>query len=485
MLFNSLSFLIFLPTVFVLYWFFTKNNLKAQNLLILLASYFFYGWWDWRFMGLMAFSTFTDYFVSLKIYQTESHKIRKKWLWLSFAINLGMLGYFKYANFFIESWIDAWSHLGIEMSQSTLSIILPVGISFYTFQTLSYTIDVYRGQLSPTKNFINFAAFVSFFPQLVAGPIERASALLPQIEAPRKFSYEYATSGMRLIFWGMFKKVVVADSCAFYVNDIFAKHESYSGPTLLLGLVYFAFQIYGDFSGYSDIAIGTARLFGIKLLENFKSPFFSKSIPEFWNRWHISLNTWMNDYLFFPLAFALRRLGKWGLAIAVFVTFLVSGLWHGADWKFVVWGGIHGLAFMPYILRKQGPFKLFQTYSSESSDNVSLFPLKNMALLTIPFSVNLFAWIFFRANSIEHGMDYISGFARFPTEKFPITQVSYITFGLIGLVITVDWIQQSGRVQRMWLSGGLRPLRWAVYGGVVWLCLKNLHNPSDFIYFQF
>ena len=338
MLFNSSEFLVFVPLVFGLYWFVTQRHLQAQNLLLLVASYVFYGWWDCRFLGLIALSTIVDFFVGIRIEEAGSTKRKKRWLWVSLAVNLGILGYFKYANFFIENWIAAWDSLGVAMHASTLQIILPVGISFYTFQTLSYSIDIYRGNLKATRDPIAFAAFVSFFPQLVAGPIERATNLLPQITSPRKFTYEQGRDGMRLILWGLFKKVVVADTCAGFVDFCFNSPSEQHPITLLIGLVCFAFQIYGDFSGYSDIAIGTAKLFGIELMSNFKTPFFSKSVPEFWNRWHISLNTWMNDYVFFPMAFAWRRAKKRGVLAAVLLTFFISGLWHGADWKFVVWG---------------------------------------------------------------------------------------------------------------------------------------------------
>ena len=349
MLFNSPEFLLFLPIVFGLYWFVVQRNLKAQNMLLVIASYVFYGWWDWRFLGLIAFSTLVDYLVGLQIEGAQEKRAKKAWLGVSLLVNLGLLCYFKYSNFFIDSWVDAWASAGVTMHVSSLKVILPVGISFYTFQTLSYSIDIYRGNLKPTRSFINFAAFVSFFPQLVAGPIERASRLLPQIENKRVFKYEEGVAGLRLILWGMFKKVVVADTCAIYANDIFANYTEYSGPTLMLGAVYFAFQIYGDFSGYSDIAIGTAKLFGIQLMTNFKTPYFSRDIAEFWRRWHISLSTWFRDYLYIPLGGS--RVGKWKSVRNVFIIFLVSGFWHGANWTFIVWGGIHAALFLPLLLR--------------------------------------------------------------------------------------------------------------------------------------
>ena len=316
-----------------------------QNLLLLVASYVFYGWWDWRFLGLIALSTLVDYFVGIRIEEADDRQRKKRWLWVSLAVNLGILGYFKYANFFIENWITAWDGLGVTMHASTLQVILPVGISFYTFQTLSYSIDIYRGNLKATRDPVAFAAFVSFFPQLVAGPIERATNLLPQITSPRTFTYEQGRDGMRLILWGMFKKVVVADSCAPYVDMCFDNPAAFSGSTLILGAILFSFQIYGDFSGYSDIAIGTAKLFGFELMTNFKFPYFSRDIDEFWRRWHISLSTWFRDYLYIPLGGS--RVSKPKAIRNVFVIFLISGFWHGANWTFIVWGGIHALLFIP------------------------------------------------------------------------------------------------------------------------------------------
>jgi len=345
MLFNSLEFLLFLPIVFVLYWFVFKK-LHFQNILILVASYVFYGWWDWRFLSLILLSTIIDYTLGLQIKRTTQIKKRKLLLGVSLFFNLGMLGFFKYYNFFIDSWIEAWAGFGVTMHASSLNIVLPVGISFYTFQTLSYTIDVYRGKLEPTKDFISFASFVSFFPQLVAGPIERATNLLPQFYKKRSFSYDNAVSGMKLILWGLVKKVVIADSCAILVNKIFENYHTESGLALCMGAVYFAFQIYCDFSGYSDIAIGTSRLFGFKLMRNFNYPYFSRDIAEFWRRWHISLSTWFRDYLYIPLGGS--RGSKMFQLRNVFIIFLVSGFWHGANWTFIAWGGLNALFFYHY-----------------------------------------------------------------------------------------------------------------------------------------
>jgi len=492
MLFNSLEFLVFLPLVFAAYWILnlwtgTRAGLRAQNLLVLAASYVFYGWWDWRFLSLIAFSTAVDYAVGLQIAKANAAELApdapedacspkaKRWLFVSLAVNLGLLGYFKYANFFIESWVDAWAAAGVTMHASTLQIILPVGISFYTFQTLSYSIDIYRRRLEPSKDFIAFAAFVSFFPQLVAGPIERASALLPQITKRRHFDYDLAVSGMRLILWGMFKKVVVADTCAIYVNDIFANYEQYSGPTLVLGAIYFAFQIYGDFSGYSDIAIGTARLFGIRLMTNFRTPYFSRDIAEFWRRWHISLSTWFRDYLYIPLGGS--RVGKWKAVRNTFIIFLVSGFWHGANWTFVAWGFIHACLFLPLLLAGR---------NRRNTGDIQGWPSwRELAGMAWTFAAVTVAWVFFRADSVEHAANYLAGFTRLPSAELPIAQVSKTTLAWMGMAFSVDWLQKSGVAPKWWRLGRLRPVRWMVYGWVVWLCLKNLHNQADFIYFQF
>ena len=340
MLFNSIDFAFFLPLVFILYWVLNKN-LKFQNLLIIISSYLFYGWWDWRFLSLILFSTFVDYSVGVLLHKQINDSKRKILLWFSVIVNLGFLGFFKYYNFFLENFVSAFSLFGVEINHNTLNIILPVGISFYTFQTLSYTIDVYKKKLEPTKDVIAFAAFVCFFPQLVAGPIERATSLLPQFYKKRVFKYHKAVDGLRQILWGLFKKIVIADNCAQLANEIFNNSSVYSGSTLALGAIFFTFQIYGDFSGYSDIAIGTSKLFGFELMSNFKFPYFSRNIGEFWRRWHISLSTWFRDYLYIPLGG--NRKGELLTLRNLMLVFLLTGLWHGASWTFVIWGIYHGV----------------------------------------------------------------------------------------------------------------------------------------------
>ena len=348
MLFNSIDFAIFLPIVFVVYWFVANRSVKIQNFLVVAASYVFYGWWDWRFLSLILFSTMIDYCVGRGLLNQQNQFKRKVLLWTSILVNIGLLGFFKYYNFFLDNFIAAFTFFGSEIHSTSLNLILPVGISFYTFQTLSYTIDVYKRKLEPTKDFVSFAAFVSFFPQLVAGPIERATHLLPQFYKKRTFDYGRAVDGMRQILWGLFKKIVIADNCAEYANLIFNNSADYSGSTLVLGALFFTFQIYGDFSGYSDIAIGTSRLFGFDLMRNFNFPYFSRDIAEFWRRWHISLSTWFRDYLYIPLGGS--KGGLWLKIRNTLIIFVVSGFWHGANWTFVVWGALNAIYFIPLLL---------------------------------------------------------------------------------------------------------------------------------------
>ena len=382
MLFNSIEYLFFFIIVIVLYWSLANKKLIFQNTLLLIASYVFYGWWDYRFLTLIFISTFVDFFIAREIHLTQKTGQRKLLLSFSLIINLGMLGFFKYYNFFINSWINLVQGLGYHVnSTTTLSIILPVGISFYTFQTLSYTLDVYHKRLSPTNSFINFATFVSLFPQLVAGPIERAKNLIPQIEKARSFSKEKFSEGINLIIWGLFKKVVVADSLAPLVDKIFLDPTLYDGGTLLLGIFYFTFQIYCDFSGYSDIAIGTARCLGFDFMTNFNYPYFAKNIGDFWRRWHISLSSWFRDYVFIPLGGS--KVSTTLFVRNILVVFLISGLWHGANWTFVFWGLTHSLIY--FITRY---FIIFpQTFKYK--ENISM---------TLTFLAVMFAWVFLEAH---------------------------------------------------------------------------------------
>ncbi|MEQ8908109.1 MAG: MBOAT family O-acyltransferase [Vicingaceae bacterium] len=474
MLFNSIEFVFFLPIVFALYWLIPSRNLRAQNLLILIASYVFYGWWDWKFLLLILFSTVVDYFIALQIEKTPKGK--KWWLGVSILSNLGILGVFKYYNFFIENFKEAFQLFGYQFDGWTLNLILPVGISFYTFQTLSYTIDVYRGQLKPTKNFISFSAFVSFFPQLVAGPIERASNLLPQFKRKRIFNRAMAVDGMRQILYGLFKKVVIADRCALVVNPIFENYQAYDGASLLLAVVLFAFQIYGDFSGYSDIAIGVAKLFGFTLMTNFAFPYFSRDIAEFWRRWHISLSTWFRDYLYIPLGGS--RLNTLGAIRNIFIIFLVSGFWHGANWTYISWGGLNALYFIPLFI-----FKLNRRHNGDLEFKNRIHFLKTLPHILITFLITCLAWTFFRSNSVSDALDILGKIANFSSWSSPSLETELLVL-LIGFILW-EW-KHRNRKHGLALSWMKKPFyKWMVYYFILGLIVVYGANQEEFIYFQF
>ena len=481
MLFNSLDFAIFLPIVFILYWFVTQRNLRLQNLLVVTASFVFYGWWDWRFLSLILFSIVTDYFIGLSLYKQENEKKRKAIIWISFIVNLSFLGFFKYYNFFAENFVAAFSFFGKDIQPNTLNIILPVGISFYTFQTLSYTIDVYRRKLEPTKDFIAFAAFVSFFPQLVAGPIERATNLLPQFYKKRTFEYDKAVDGMRQILWGLFKKIVIADNAAIYVNQIFGNYQEHNGSTLLLGAVLFAFQIYGDFSGYSDIAIGTARLFGISLMRNFNFPYFSRDIAEFWRRWHISLTTWFRDYVYIPLGGS--RVVKWKVVRNTMIIFLVSGFWHGANWTFIAWGVFHALLFLPLILSNSN-----RKYTNTIAEGRWYPNLKEILQMGLTFFLVIIGWVFFRAESIAMAFDYLGRIFSVSLFSLPflINRAFYLPlFISIIILLVVEWLQRNKQHALELKSANLRVLQYVIYLVLIGLIFWLGGEPEQFIYFQF
>ncbi len=482
MLFNTIDFATFLPVVFILYWFVVNRNLRWQNFLLVVASYFFYGWWDWRFLSLILFSTLVDYTVGLRLKNEERLPWRRFLLWTSIVVNLGFLGFFKYYNFFLDNFIRAFTFFGYEIHASSLQIILPVGISFYTFQTLSYTIDVYRRKLEPTRDFIEFAAFVSFFPQLVAGPIERATHLLPQFYEKRTFDYSKAVDGMRQILWGLFKKIVIADQCAHYVNLIFSDYQDYSGSTLLLGVLFFTFQIYGDFSGYSDIAIGTARLFGFSLMRNFAFPYFSRDIAEFWRRWHISLSTWFRDYLYIPLGGS--RGSIWKKIRNTFAIFIVSGFWHGANWTFIVWGALNAIYFLPLMLMKNNRKNLDVIAEGR------FFPsIRELISMLVTFGLTVFAWIFFRAESLGHAFGYIARLFSSSLISIPFFSGRGEAFYVLLLSMTMLLIEWMGRdcqfaLERLGLTWKTA-YRYAMYYIIVLSIFWFGGSEQQFIYFQF
>lgn len=435
MLFNSFEFCIFLPIVYLLYWRVFSKNKTTQNSFLLVCSYIFYAFWNWKFCFLLAFSTILDFTTGLIIDESKSHKKRRLWMQLSIITNIGILCYFKYFNFFIHSFIKLFSAIGIHTDINTLNIILPIGISFYTFHGVSYVLDIYYRRIKAHKNIIDYSLFVSYFPLLVAGPIERANHLLPQLKVKRAFKYQQGVEGCKLILWGIFKKVVIADSLAPIVQEIFQNYQTHTGVTLILGILGFAFQVYGDFSGYTDIARGVSKLLGIDLILNFNFPYLSKSIPEFWSRWHISLSSWLNDYVFTPLALNFRNLGKHGVLLAVFLTFLISGLWHGAGWNFIAWGAFHGLLYIPSIYSKKG-------LKSMISKKQTVFSIKDLPQILLTFSLVCIGYVFFRAHSMHIALHYLQNIVlsikRNPAQFFqvPLGKSAFIYFILL---ILGDW----------------------------------------------
>ncbi len=468
MLYNSLTFFAFIIVAFICYWRLNKS-LRLQNAFVLLASYFFYGCWDWRFLLLIAVSSIIDFTVGKKLGETSSLSRRKLLLGVSLAVNLGLLGFFKYFNFFIESATFALQTIGFETSFSSLSIILPVGISFYTFQTLSYTIDIYRGKLNPTRNWLQFFAFVSFFPQLVAGPIERATNLLPQFEKSRVFNHSLATTGMRLILWGLFKIMVIADRVAPLVETIFSEPQDCNSILAALGGVLFAFQVYCDFSGYSDIAIGSARLFGFKLMRNFITPFQARSMTELWQRWHISLSTWFRDYVYIPLGGNRASSVRW--AFNIMTTFTLSGLWHGADFNYILWGFA---CSVPLVLER-------------------FLRMKQIGVAAT-FGIFSFLLILFRSEGMMaakvmytqlFSLNFTNGLAQLYSNPSDQYQMMY-TFVLIGLFILAEWRMKKVDFDEA-VSRLNRPFRWGVYYTILVavLLFGVMDNAPQFIYFQF
>ena len=439
----------------------------------------FYGWWDWRFLSIIYLSTLIDYFVGLKIYNSNDKKTKKFYLWISILFNLGLLGIFKYFNFFIHSWIQFLGTFGYEhQSIWTLKVILPVGISFYTFQTMSYSLDIYFKRLKPTKDFISFASFVSFFPQLVAGPIEKASNLLPQILSSRIFKYEQGVQGLRLILWGMFKKVVIADSLSWKADLVFSNYQNYNGGLLFLGLIYFSFQIYCDFSGYSDIAIGTSKLFGFNLMSNFRFPYFSRDIGEFWRRWHISLSTWFRDYLYIQLGGS--KGSKWQSIRNIFIIFIVSGFWHGANWTFITWGLAHAMLYIPLFLRGRNR----QHTKSVVAQNNWLPSMKELFQMGVTFFSVMITWVFFRSESVSSAIDYL---LRMVMEfAIPKTNRSGIIFVLI--IIILDWSIRKNVEEITFFK---RDQKWKnsknilIYTIFIFSIISFIGTGNNFIYFQF
>ena len=487
MLFNSSEFLVFLCVVFALYWSIDRERINLQNILILLASYVFYGWWDWKFLLLIIFSSLVDYTIGRLLGRQDKPKIRKLLLYISLIVNLGLLAIFKYFNFFISEFNELMGSVGLDASLNSLNLILPVGISFYTFQSLSYSIDVYKRKLKPSKNLVQFLTYVAFFPQLVAGPIERAKTLLPQFEKARYFNYDFAVKGVHQIIWGFFKKVVIADNCAILVNQIFNQEAGYSGSSSLLlifGAILFAFQIYGDFSGYSDIAIGTAKLFGIQLMKNFDFPYFSRDIAEFWRKWHISLSTWFKDYVYFPLGGS--RGGKYMTLRNVFAIFLVSGFWHGANWTYLFWGLFHASLFVPLYL-----LSLNRKNIDPVAENKVYPSLSELGAMLLTFTLATVAWVFFRADTLSAGFSYIANACTnfsiaydssfFVGDNMDVIIKKVIWF--IPILLVVEWINRTKEYGSEF--GHKKFQKFVSMSALVVVFFYGKFDYQEFIYFQF
>ncbi len=505
MLFNSIQFAIFLPIVFLLYWFVfdrfiskSKWQLRLQNAFVVVASYVFYGWWDWRFLLLIAFTSFCSWGSGMLMQRVESQSVansagggkdadyqlvRKKQKWITTAnivLNLLILAVFKYYDFFVTEFAQLFH---ISSDGLLLKVILPVGISFYTFQALSYSIDVYRGKIEPTKDIIAFFAFISFFPQLVAGPIERATNLLPQFLKKREFDYDTAVDGMRQILWGLFKKIVVADNCAVYVDRVFSTYTEQSGSTLLLAAIFFTFQIYGDFSGYSDIAIGTAKLFGIKLMRNFNVPYFSRDIAEFWRRWHISLTTWFRDYVYIPLGGS--RVSKPKVVRNTFIIFLLSGFWHGANWTFIAWGAYHAVLFLPLILTGKN-----RKYTNQVAEGRLLPTWKEAGQMLLTFFLAVMGWIIFRSSGMPSCLNYFRGMLQFGTlrasYRFFTWPEMWPTNLFVIVMLVVEWLQR-GKEHGMEIRNMIKNkwIRLCLYYVLIFSILMFIGEEQMFIYFQF
>ena len=468
MLFTSITFAIFLPIVFLLYWFVfdyamrgCKRQLLWQNLLIVVASYVFYGWWDWRFLILIAITTVLSFLSGIGIEKAPTQRGKNAVMIANVVVNLGILGVYKYYDFFATQFAQLF---GIESDFLLLHLILPVGISFYTFQALSYSIDVYRKQIAPCHDIVAFTAFLSFFPQLVAGPIERATNLLPQFQKKRTFDYAQAVDGMPQILWGLFKKIVIADNCGTYVDTVWGDYASHSASTLMLASILFAFQIYGDFSGYSDIAIGTAKLFGIKLMQNFRTPYFARNIADFWRRWHISLTSWLTTYIFIPLSIRWRDLDKWGVVMAIMLTFAISGLWHGANWTFILWGIYHGLLFVPLIITK-----------STNKYNKANYKLSDIPKMLLTFLLVVLGLIIFRAPSLNACGEYMIGICDMSLFTWPMVEnVVQLVATILAIIVmmVMEWRNQL-------------PNRWWIYYLLIIAIWWFAGQDMDFIYFQF
>jgi len=484
MVFNSIHFVLFFATFFSLYWFVFRQNLKIQNLLLLTGNYIFLAWWDWRFLLILVISSIVNFLLGIYIAKTENEKNQRFLLILGLIQGLGGLLFFKYYNFFVYSLADAFSLLNINLNIHTLHLILPLGISFYTFRAISYLLDVESGRIKPTKDWIIFFSYLSFFPSLLSGPIDRARNFIPQLEKKRIFDYNHAADGLRQILWGLFKKVVIADNCDTLVNQIFENPQAFSSSTLLLGAFFYTIQLYADFSGYSDMAIGISRLIGFNLTKNFNFPFFAQNISDFWQRWHISLTTWMTEYVFTPLSFIFRDYGKTGTILAIIINFVLVGLWHGANWTFILYGLLHGCYFIPLILRGTLNKKKHNTKDR-------LFPTaKELINIVMTFTLVMLTLVIFKSETIRDAYIYYSDL--FSTSLFSIPTIPgkkiNILFTLLFILIMfiIEWIERQGEYGFATLGlKWYRPIKWTMYYGLLFIIFYFTGKEQQFIYFQF
>jgi len=477
MLFNSISFALFLPVVLVLYWTVQRAHFRIQNAILLVASYVFYGLWDWRFAGLLFIGTAVDFGVGLALGSQEDERRRRVLLWVSVLVNLGLLGFFKYFNFFVGSFGDLLGALGLQANLPLLNVALPVGISFYTFKKLSYTIDIQRGRLEPTRDPVAFFAFVAFFPQILAGPIDRGTTLLPQFLKRRVFSDSQVMDGARQILTGFLKKMVLADNLLPVVNDLFTNYAEYDGLSLVIGVFFAAMQLYCDFSAYSDIAIGIGKLFGFSLMVNFAFPYFSRDIAEFWRRWHISLSTWLRDYLYVPLCGERPSRGK--RAVFIVVTFTLCGLWHGAAWKYVVWGFLHGLYFLPMTLKKRHP-----RFIGTPGKGRLLPAWKETRAMAVTSLGTALGWVFFMAASVSQAFGILGHMVSRPYLGLGYAAHLPLLLGCL-LLLAVEWIQRE-REYVLQVDGLPIVARWGLYySAIIVILVFGAFGSSEFIYTQF
>ncbi|CAH8285595.1 D-alanyl-lipoteichoic acid acyltransferase DltB (MBOAT superfamily) [Mariniflexile fucanivorans] len=480
MIFNSYDFVVFFVVVFILYWFVFNKTAKAQNVLLLISSLFFYAWADWRFLGILIFNILFNYYLAKSIFKASKVAVKQKILWFGILINVGILGYYKYFNFFYENLINIFSS---GTTFTALDLLIPLGISFFTFQSLGYIIDVYYEEVEPYNDLMLFSTYMVFFPKLLSGPIERVQKFIPQIVSKRVFDYPLIADGLRQILWGLFAKLVIAENCAVIVDPVFENYNNESGSTLLFVSFFYMIQLYADFSGYSNMAIGVAKLLGIKLSRNFATPFFSLNISEFWRKWHMTLTSWMMDYIFTPLSFILRAYKKIGLIISVIITFLIVGLWHGANWTYIVFGLIHGIYFIPVILKGTSVNKASNTMT-ENKYLPSVVELFKMLVLLVQV---MLASVFFRSETVIKAINYLSRIFSKSLISLPSSIINgrnALIFMFIAFFITVEWFHKT-KSHEFDISGKPLYIRWFFYIIIFILLLFAGRTAEAFIYFQF